>query len=205
MTTIILRGFKVPFPILDAFLIAHNIHESEVLCTGFPPFYDNDSDTVSILLRNKVGSGDEKTRIFVPYRRSYDHASCGYVAYDWIRVFAQRCIKPSELSDTPPAGFEDLRSEILSYCEGSEALVDDQRYQNGLYVVITDNQNFIPSEIRQRNMVCLIKSYMEYIPLIMSQFRYRLQHVTSARRRSTVAGYSDRCIAKTFTAPKKAC
>ncbi|ROW00395.1 hypothetical protein VMCG_07335 [Cytospora schulzeri] len=204
MTTTILRGFKVPFPVLDAFLKAHDIHESEGLCAGFAPFYDQYPDTVTTLLRNKVGGGDKKTQVFVPYRKSYDFASCGYIAYDWIMVFAQRNIKPGELADTPPVGFEELRREILSYCKGNEPLIDDPRYQNGLYVVITDERPFFPRELVERNMVCSIKSYTTYGSLIMIPSRYRLRLATSAKRRSTVAGYSDRLIAEPFTGPKRA-
>lgn len=80
--TTILRGFKAPLPILDAFLLANNINESEMLCSGIPPFYLR-VDEVTTLLRNKVGSGDTKTRVFVPSRVSFDFASSAYIAYDW--------------------------------------------------------------------------------------------------------------------------
>jgi hypothetical protein len=64
-TTTVLRGFKVPLPVLNAFLLANNIDESERLCSGTPPFYDK-VDEVTTLLRNKVDSEDTKIRIFIP-------------------------------------------------------------------------------------------------------------------------------------------
>ncbi|KAJ4405305.1 hypothetical protein N0V82_010339 [Gnomoniopsis sp. IMI 355080] len=151
MTTI-LRGFKVPLPILNAFLLANNINESEVLCRGIPPFYDYDSvDNVTTLLRNKVGDGDTKTRIFVPSRMGFHFASSAYIAYDWTVVFAQRRLSPTELDDSPPPGFEELRKEVLSYAsDGNESLADNARYQNAVFVVITDERVYNPPEIRQR-------------------------------------------------------
>ena len=103
--TTILRGFKVPLPILNAFLLANNINESEVLCRGIPPFYDYDSvDKVTMLLRNKVGNGDTKTQIFVPSRMGFNFAPSAYIAYNWTVVFAQRRLGPTDLDDSPPPG-----------------------------------------------------------------------------------------------------
>lgn len=98
----VLRGFKVPLPALDAFLLANNINESEVLCSGFPPFCDEDDDQVTTLLRNKLGNGDAKTRVFVPARMSYKRATSGYIAYDWKVVFAQRRFDAGDLAEHPP-------------------------------------------------------------------------------------------------------
>ncbi|KAK2609875.1 hypothetical protein N8I77_003350 [Diaporthe amygdali] len=149
----------VPLLVLDAFLLANNINESEVLCSGFPPFYDEDSDQVTTLLRNKVGSGDAKTRVFVPARMSYKRATSGYIAYDWTVVFAQRRFDAGDLAEHPPVGFEELRKEVLSYAnasDGAESLADDPRYQNALYVVITDERTYIPPEMLQRmKLICL--------------------------------------------------
>lgn len=150
--TAVLRGFKVPLPVLNAFLLANNIDESERLCEGVPPFY-NKVDQVTTLLRTKVGGGDAKTRVFVPARMSFDSASSAYIAYDWIVVFAQRRLDDGVLADTPPAGFEELRKEVLSHAEGVESPADDERYKNALYVVITDERTYIPPELQEREPV----------------------------------------------------
>lgn len=151
-TTAVLRGFKVPLPVLNTFLLANNIDESERLCSGIPSFYD-EVDEVTTLLRNKVGSGDTKTRVFVPSRMSFHRASEAYIAYDWIVVFAQRRLGPGDLADTPPPGFEELRREVLSHADGVESLADDARYQNAVHVVITDEQVYIPPELLERGPV----------------------------------------------------
>ncbi|KAG8162746.1 hypothetical protein KVR01_007224 [Diaporthe batatas] len=118
----VLRGFKVPFPVLDAFLLANNINESELLCSGIPPFYDEDNDQVTTLLRNKVGSGDTKTRIFVAARMGYRNAVSCYIAYDWKTVFAQRRFDDVDLARHPPVGFEELRKEVLSYVTAGDGV-----------------------------------------------------------------------------------
>ena len=55
---------------------------------------------------------------------------------------------------SPSAGFEELRKEVLSYAtagDGAESLADDPRYQNALYVVITDERTYIPPKMLQRD------------------------------------------------------
>lgn len=152
--TTVLRGFKVPLPVLNTFLLANNINESKMLCLGIPPFYD-EVDRLTRLLRNKAGNGDTKTRVFVSSRTSmgYYLASSAYIAYDWTMVFAQRRFSPGDLADVPPPGFEELRREILSYADGAESLADDKRYQNAVYVVITDERTYIPLELAERGLV----------------------------------------------------
>lgn len=146
--TTVLRGFKVPLRVLDAFLLANSIDESEMLCAGIPPFYDK-VDEVTTLLRNKVGGGDTKTRVFVPYRMSFDRASTAYIAYDWTFVFAQRRVDSQALAETSPPGFEELREEVLSHLDADADPDADDAYQNALWVVITDERANIPDALRQ--------------------------------------------------------
>ncbi|KAH8769054.1 hypothetical protein F5883DRAFT_553391 [Diaporthe sp. PMI_573] len=147
--TTFLRGFKVPLPVLNAFLLANNVNESKMICFGIPPLYHK-PDQVTTLLRNKLGNGDTKTRVFVPSRASFDFATSAYIAYDWTVVLAQRRLGPEDFANAPPPGFEDLRREILSYADGAESLAHDERYQNAVYIVITDEQGYIPPELRQQ-------------------------------------------------------
>lgn len=171
--TTVLRGFKVPLPVLDAFLLANNINETKTLCFGIPPFHD-EVDQVTTLLRNKVGGGDTKTRVFVSSRMSFDYATSAYIAYDWTVVFAQRRFGPGELTDAPPPGFEELRREVLSYAGGDGAgssLGGDARYQNAVYVVITDERVFTPPELRERGPVCnlgLFKPQLKTHPVLFT-------------------------------------
>jgi hypothetical protein len=147
-TTTFLRGFKVPLPILNAFLLAHNINESELLCAGIPPRYNKPNDEVTTLLRNKLGNRDNKTRVFVPLRTSFSLANSAYIAYDWKIAFAQRRLGPEDFADTPSPEFEDLRKEILSYADTAKPLADDARYQNAVYIVITEEQTYFPPEFK---------------------------------------------------------
>lgn len=98
--TTVLRGFNFPLSVPDAFLLAHDVHESKTLCASHASVYEKDPDEVCTLLRGKVGSRDSRTRIFAPYRLIFDLAFCAYVACDCIMVLAQRNIKPVKLSDT---------------------------------------------------------------------------------------------------------
>jgi hypothetical protein len=69
--TTFIRGFKVSFPVLNAFLLAYNINKSELLCVGIPPRYNKPNNEVTTLLQNKLGNRDNKTRVFVPLQTSY--------------------------------------------------------------------------------------------------------------------------------------
>lgn len=146
-----LRGLKVPLHILDAFLAANGIPEEHGrLCAGSPPRYKNDSDKVTTLLRQKTGE-HTKTRIFMPYKQSMDLSSNAYIAYDWFSVYVQRKVKSDEPSQTPPAGFEALRKDILSY--GNGELIDED-FQTDLYIVVTDEQSYVAPELAERHKVC---------------------------------------------------
>lgn len=152
-TTTFLRGFKVPLPVLNAFLLANKIDESMMICFGIPPLY-NKEDQVTTLLRKKLSNEDTKTRIIVPSRNGFEHATSAYIAYNWTVVLVQRRLGPEDFSDAPPPGFEDLRREILSYADGAESLADDARYQTAAYIIITDDQKYVPPELKPRLLVC---------------------------------------------------
>lgn len=204
--TTILRGFKVPLRVLDAFLVANGIdYETERLCAGFAPLSYNDDDqqspnAVAQLLRTKAGDAD-KTQLFMPYKMGFDLASHAYIAYDWIMVFAQRRIKPDELPETPPPGFEKLRRDILSHAGPEHPLADEDAYQNALYIVSTDERTYVPQELRRRQLVfsippSLSKSspYYRWLTISLS----RTSSVTSVRQPLRMAaGQIDRLIVRT--------
>lgn len=175
--TTFLRGFKVPLPTLDAFLLANNINESEMICRGIPPLYSKD-DQVTTLLRNKLGNKDAKTRIFIPSRTGFEDATSAYIAYDWIVVLVQRRLGRENFADNPPPGFEDLRREILSYANRAESLIDDAQYQNAVYVVITDEQTYVPHELKPRLLVRNwdpSSPHLRTSPLLFTQTPFRPQ------------------------------
>ncbi|KAJ4420379.1 hypothetical protein N0V82_004368 [Gnomoniopsis sp. IMI 355080] len=151
------RGFKVPLDMLDGFLTTNGIpEEHERLCMGNPPFYGDESDKVTTLLRHKTGGADAKTRLFMPYRQGFGESFTAYIAYDWIAIFAQRKIKPDDLSKPPSAGFDDLRREILSHGTNGAISDDEERFQNALWIIVTDGQNYNPPELieRYKNVKC---------------------------------------------------
>lgn len=59
-------------------------------------------------------------------------------------------MKRNELLEGPPVGFEDLRKG-LAYSETE--ISDDEGCQTGLWIVVTDGQNYVPSELGQRQKV----------------------------------------------------
>ncbi|KAI0008623.1 hypothetical protein F4779DRAFT_586082 [Xylariaceae sp. FL0662B] len=140
----VLRGFKVPISVLDAFLSANGVGET----SGYPPF--DSSDPASDLLRAKTGH--PKTRLFIPHKKAYNNAAFAYVAYDWVMVFAQREIRlGEELSDEAPESFSRLRQDIMSFAAGAgQEVPADDGMAGGLFVVITEERSFIPPELRQR-------------------------------------------------------
>ncbi|KAK3933484.1 hypothetical protein QBC46DRAFT_434350 [Diplogelasinospora grovesii] len=151
--TTILRGFKVPVSVLDLFLRANGVMET----WGSPPFYDRDLDEPSTLLRAKMGTGDTKTRLFIPYRMGQQRSTFAYIAYDWVMVFAQRKINlAEELADRAPPGFEELRKEIMGFAsEGLQASGQEEDL-TGFFVITTDEQDYVFAEpyMRKSDLRC---------------------------------------------------
>lgn len=154
-----LRGFRVRLNVLHKFFLAHGLDESEDLCAPCPPFIDRETgepedDAAHRLLRSKVGSDTKHIAVFIANLRSHGDARHAYIAYDWIFVYAQRQVKPEELSPTPPLSFARLREEMLEFGEQEEA--EDAKYQTGLYIVVTERRSgqAIP-EIQERMVGCV--------------------------------------------------
>lgn len=148
----LLRGFQVPIAALDAFLVAHNVDES----LAITPI--NPDGPIDQLLRAK--SEGKKTRLIVAYREDYSRPSFGYIAYDWLHVFSQREIQPSEISETPPPGFSALRDEILTFAEKNDnqdgndsGAIDSGSNLTKLYAVITDERVYTLLELQERSQV----------------------------------------------------
>ncbi|KAH6855562.1 hypothetical protein B0I37DRAFT_365165 [Chaetomium sp. MPI-CAGE-AT-0009] len=156
--TTILRGFKVPVAVLDRFLEANGVKPT----FGFAPIYTLLSfpgadrpvlDPGSAFLRNRVGGGDNQTRIFIPNRQGVAQSTHAYVAYAYVMVLSQRKIKlAADLPDRPPPGFGELRTEMLGLATADErALLEAAGMQPGdesedpasmLFVVVTDDREY---------------------------------------------------------------
>ncbi|KAK3936154.1 hypothetical protein QBC46DRAFT_395832 [Diplogelasinospora grovesii] len=146
--TTILRGFKVSVAVLDAFLAANGVHETY----GTPNFYKDHPDNapISKLLYNKIvgyagaaGSDTDKNkfRVTMPRREGRTHSFVAYVTYAWLSVYAHRELRLEE--DLPaeiPAGFEELRKEILSFAGPDKGIpesekIGDDEGRMGLFAV----------------------------------------------------------------------
>ncbi|KAI0433986.1 hypothetical protein F5Y09DRAFT_297439 [Xylaria sp. FL1042] len=141
-TITLLRGFKVPVTVLDAFLRANNVDDTH----GMSPLPDDDK-VISALLRNKMGTGAGNARVFIPHREAFSPATFAYVAFCWLHVFVQREVKlEDDLSETPPSGFVRLKDEILSFGDSTEARDSEANVPGAisLYVVYTDNRGWTP-------------------------------------------------------------
>jgi hypothetical protein len=116
----VFRGFKVPIAILDRFLGANGVEPTD----GYPPFHHrNELDAGSKFLREKLQAtaGDTKTQIFIPQFWGELGSTYVYVAYAWVMVYAQRKLElEDELPNQVPAGFVELRREILGYANGGD-------------------------------------------------------------------------------------
>ncbi|KAK3937051.1 hypothetical protein QBC46DRAFT_393736 [Diplogelasinospora grovesii] len=174
MSTTILRGFKVSVAVLNAFLTANGLNETE----GRPQYYLHhpDKDEISALLYKKIvskaeaaaagGSGSGSTvsidknkfRVMMPSVPGMD-SFVAYVTYAWFTVYAHRELRMDE--DLPaeiPTGFEELRKEILSFADPSRGVpksekIGDEEGHMGLFVVYTYGYKgeYAPLWVYERN------------------------------------------------------
>jgi hypothetical protein len=142
-STTLLRGFQVSVAALNAFPVANNVDET----FGTPPFYNRhpDRDPISKLLLAKIARFDQKAdkakfRVIMPSVEG-DTATTAYVTYAWVSVEVHREVNlDHNLPAEPPKGFQELRSEILSFGDkvaAKERIVDDGKM--GVYLVFTYN------------------------------------------------------------------
>ncbi|KAI0816430.1 hypothetical protein GGR55DRAFT_674631 [Xylaria sp. FL0064] len=147
-TITLLRGFKVPVTVLDAFLRANNVDDTH----GMSPLPDDDQ-AISALLRDKMGEGAGSARVFIPHREAFSPATLAYVAFCWLHVFVQREVKlEDDLPEIPPSGFFRLKDEIFSFGDATE--VRDRESSSlgaiGIHIVYTDNRGWTPQVLYDR-------------------------------------------------------
>ncbi|KAK4041337.1 hypothetical protein C8A01DRAFT_14913 [Parachaetomium inaequale] len=141
-STTVLRGFKVSTAVLDAFLAANGLDETY----GAPPFYQHhpDNDRISVLLHTKIAKVDaaadkKRFRVMMPAREGHGNSEVAYITHSWVSVYAHRELNMDEdLPADVPAGFEELRQEVLSFCGAvPDAHKMREEGRMGLYVVYT--------------------------------------------------------------------
>lgn len=146
----VLRGFQVSVSTLDAFLVANGVSETD----GIPPYYPHHphADRVSNLLFSKMGdSGDKNNyRLIIPQRVGYSSADTAYITHSWFMVYAQRELRDDDLPSEAPPFFHALRDEVLSFSQTPNNQIDGRM---GLYIVFTEENNFKPEEMLQRNLI----------------------------------------------------
>lgn len=161
MTTTILRGFKVPVVVLDAFLIANGVDET----SGYPPL-ERGASNICTLLHTKMGSSNYHACVVIPQHEAFNNSDMAYVAYSWVKVFAQRELRlHEELPEEVPTAFNTLRQEILGFSseinDGTPG--DDSTSRIGLFVVVTGNRSWLPAELRERDRVSKFTVCIHYI------------------------------------------
>ncbi|KAH7140849.1 hypothetical protein EDB81DRAFT_609990, partial [Dactylonectria macrodidyma] len=155
-STTILRGFKISVACLDAFLQANGVDETY----GTPPMLQKhpDDGPISALLYSKITaaggtSNKHGFRVLIPSREGHNASTVAYVAYSWITIYAHRELRlGDDLSTEIPTGFEELRKEIVSHCNGitNTGLSDEGRM--GLFAVHTHEYpgSYNPPELLER-------------------------------------------------------
>lgn len=155
----VLRGFQVSVSTLDAFLLANGVSETD----GIPPNYPDhpDNDHISKLLFSKMGETGDKNnyRVIIPQRTSKSDADTAYITYCWFMVFAQRELRDGDLPTEAPQAFEGLRKEVLSFANTPNDQADGRM---GLYIVFTEENNYMPEEIRERNLIVRLAMLFSY-------------------------------------------
>lgn len=144
----IIRGLKVHVRVLDKFLDSNGCHKT----FGCPPFYNEEPDEFSILLRSKFSGNNMSTCLFIPAKMTHDRSKFGYIAWAYEMVYAQREVLPEEnLPAEPPGGWDGLRNGILSFSTSEDAIWEASVHgKTGLFIVVCDEGNYTPTSIEQR-------------------------------------------------------
>lgn len=166
MSTLItaLRGFKLRPDTLDQYLTMNGKYEDWTNGGRLPPQYQYDdrgaaSDKASEILRARaaaLGGGSDTGNILVvlPFVEPHEQSPWVYVAYSYAFVYSQLLITTSSLPDRVPGGFEELRQEILEWCNVDPDAGDQGTM--GFYIVATDKcSRPLPVELKNKYKVCL--------------------------------------------------
>jgi hypothetical protein len=111
-------------------------------------------------------------RVMMPAREGHGRSEVAYVTHSWVSVYAHRELDMDEdLPAEVPAGFEELRQEVLSFCG---AVPDEHKLREegrmGLYVVYTYDIRglYCPQELLDRARVCLHSPSVSLLPAASS-------------------------------------
>lgn len=146
---VIIRGLKVKIRVLDEFFYDNGCHTT----SGYPPFYEEDPDEWSTLLRSRLGGNSKSTRLFIPARKDHDQSKFGYIAWTYEMVYAQKevCL-PEDLPIDPPEGWDSLKNEILSFGTSKDNRISEEsgHGKTGVFIVVCEERSYTPPSIAQR-------------------------------------------------------
>lgn len=140
---------------LDAFLNANGLSGTY----GSPPYYPHHpEDYISKFLFSKIGETGDKNnyRVIIPQREGYNNSDTAYITYCWFMVYAQRELQDGDLPNEIPPAFLSLRDEVLSFSKTPNQA--DGRL--GLYIVFTQENNYTPKKVLQRNSIVCLHHYI---------------------------------------------
>ncbi|KAG8165847.1 hypothetical protein KVR01_004399 [Diaporthe batatas] len=148
----IIRGLKVHIRVLDRFLYNNGCHDTK----GYPPFYEEDPDEFSTLLRSRLSGNNSRTRLFIPARTDNDQSKFGYVAWAYNMVYAQKEVRLEEdLPMDPPEGWDALKDEILSFSTSEDTTLEAFGHgKTGIFVIVCEERSYTPLSIHQRPSHC---------------------------------------------------
>lgn len=148
-TVVIIRGLKVHIRVLDKFFRSNDCHTTQ----GYPPFYKEDPDEFSTLLRSKLSGNNTSTRLFIPTRDNHNLSNFGYIAWAYEMVYAQREILLGQsLPVEPPEGWNCLANEILSFGTSEDAWDASGHGRTGVFIIVCDSRRYDPPSIEQRKL-----------------------------------------------------
>lgn len=138
----IVRGLKVHIRVLDEFLDNNGCNTTH----GFPPFYENDPDEFTTLLRSRLGGNGLRTRLFIPKREDHNNSKFGYIAWAYEMVYAQKevCLD-EDLPPNPPEGWESLKTDILSFSTSQDAKLEASGHgKTGVFIIVCEERSYYP-------------------------------------------------------------
>lgn len=150
----IIRGLKVHIQVLDRFLYNNGCHNTK----GYPPFYKEDLDEFSTLIRSRLSGNSTRTRLFVPARTGHNQSKFGYIAWAYEMAYAQKEVRVKEdLPADPPEGWDALKNEILSFSTSEDVISEKPGHgKTGVFVIICEERSYTPPSIDERVCVFLI-------------------------------------------------
>lgn len=172
----IIRGLKVHIRVLDIFLYNNGCHNTK----GYPPFYEEDPDEFSTLLRTRLRGNNARTRLFIPARTDHNQSKFGYIAWAYEMIYAQKevCFE-EDLPADPPEGWGALKNEILSFSTSEDAILEASGHgKTGVFVIVCEERSYTPPSIDQRVHAFLI---LHSLFNLLTNYRTSLPTVTNAK------------------------